>query len=329
MLYHDNNDSDLKKKIAASLGLDTYWAQNEEEAANIYNKKSPDWIIFGNDFKQIGGISASTRSALIYHGSGTGAKASSLSSGLSEYDVRFVSGPGRMKIFSERFPKVKLYEVGFAKLDSLRHADTADSLCLNLNDLGLDPDKKTILYAPTFYPSSIENMSEGFPEEFKEYNILIKAHDFTLHKKKYTGQLKQLMKWSEASNVYLAKDHEFSLVPFMATADIMVSDTSSAIFEFTSLNKPVVICNFPHLRWSYRGVFKYRLNKRMDPSTLHYREVAESVDSYLKLKSAVEAHIDNPALLEGIRMKYAEEIMGNMDGNAAKRICNILNTSFS
>lgn len=326
MLYHDNDDA-LKAKAVQPLGIEVHWAKDEKQAAELYSQLKPNWIIFGNDFKQLSNITSATRTALIYHGSGTGAKASSLSSGLAEYDVRFVAGPGRMKIFSEHFPNVQLHEVGFAKLDALRNTDTLKSVQLNLAELGLDPNKKTILYAPTFYPSSIENMPPSFPRDFSAYNILIKAHDFTLHKKKYAHQLKALKHWSQESNVYFAGEDEFSLVPFMASADIMISDTSSAIFEFTSLNKPVVICDFPHLRWGYRGLFKYRLKKRLDSSTTHYQEVAEKVGSYKLLKETVEKHINQPELREDLRMKYASEIMGNMDGYASQRIYEILNRS--
>lgn len=323
MLYRDN-DNQLKDQVTRPLGIETYWAEGEEQAADIYRKQAPNWIIFGNDFKYLKSIPPSTRTALVYHGSGTGAKASSLAPGLAEFDVRFVSGSGRMKIFSEHFPKVQLHEVGFAKLDPLRHPENIKNICLDLTKLGLDSDKKTILYAPTFYPSSIENMPANFPLDFSEYNILIKAHDFTLHKKKYSHQLKALENWSCASNVYLAAEDEFSLVPFMATADIMISDTSSAIFEFTSLDKPVVICDFPHLRWSYRGIFKYRLKKRLDNSTKHYQQVAEKASTYSELKAMVAKHINEPKLLKNVRMRYAKEIMGNMDGNASKRIYEIL-----
>lgn len=323
MLYRGVDDR-LKEKAASDLNIAIHWAENAEQAAKQYKELRPDWVIFGNDYHYLSLLSPETKTALLFHGSGTGVKSASLSPGLADFDVRFVSGPGRMKIFAERYPNVKLHEVGFAKLDPLRKQAQLEKIQLDLSSLGLNAAKPTLLYAPTFYPSSIENMPLSFPEDFSAYNILIKAHDFTLHKRKYRHQLKKLSHWSKRDNVYLAHEDEYSLVPFMASADLMMTDTSSAIFEFSSLNKPVVICDFPHLRWTYRGPFKYRLSKRLDESTRHYQSVAARAGKYSQLKALVDEHIQHPELLETTRLKYAREIMGKMDGNASQRICDIL-----
>ncbi|MFV1872344.1 MAG: CDP-glycerol glycerophosphotransferase family protein [Oleiphilus sp.] len=327
MLYKSTDDN-LKLMACDDLNLISHWTNSDEEAATLYREAKADWVIFGNDYHFLDQLAENTQSALLFHGSGTGVKNASLSPGLGNFDVRFVSGPGRMKIFAERFPSVKLFEVGFAKLDPLRHQDSLEKLKFNLSELGLDPKKKTMLYAPTFYPSSIENMSKTFPKDFADYNILIKAHDFTLNKSKYKHQLKKLNTWSHEENVYFADAKQYSLIPFMATADIMVTDTSSAIFEFASLNKPVIICNFPRLRWTYRGPLKYRLRNRLDASTLHYQDVAAKANRYKNLKNVVDQHAKEPSLLEANRMSYSQEIMGNMDGQASNRIVDILfNTS--
>lgn len=323
VLYQGSDDA-LKLNVAHDLGLTTHQVDSEQAAAHYYSKIDASWVVFGNDFHFLDQLPKQTRSALLFHGSGTGIKNASLSPGLANFDVRFVSGPGRMKIFAERYPNVALHEVGFAKLDPLRHSDSLNALKFDLSRLGLDPKKKTLLYAPTFYPSSIENMHKHFPEAFKCYNILIKAHDFTLNKAKYTHQLKKLMSWATYDNVYFADADQYSLIPFMATADLMVTDTSSAIFEFASLDKPVVICDFPRLRWTYRGPLKYRLRKRLDNSTLHYQDVAAKASSYKALKPLVDFHIQTPDALSSTRMKYAKEIMGNMDGKASQRIVDVL-----
>ena len=62
----------------------------------------------------------------------------------------------------------------------------------------------------------------------------------------------------------LAKADDYSLLPFLKSADLMISDASSAIIEFAALNKPVLWCTFLQLRWNYRGIFSYRFKARMD-----------------------------------------------------------------
>lgn len=46
-------------------------------------------------------------------------------------------------------------DTGYAKLDPLINNE---SLGFSCEQLGLDSKKPTVLYAPTFYPSSIEKM---------------------------------------------------------------------------------------------------------------------------------------------------------------------------
>lgn len=325
VVIYDGTNLEAKKVAVQSLGLPFHIATDRKAAADIYAKNQPEWVFFGNSFGELDVLHPDTRTALLFHGSGTGVKSASLISGLGSFDVRFVSGPGRMKIFSERFPNTKMVEVGFAKLDPIFDPDRFSVPAkIDLHAVGLDPAKPTILYAPTFYPSSIENMAKKFPSDFEQFNILIKCHDFTLNKKKYSHQLKKVCRWAKADNVYFATPDEYSLVPFMNSADVMITDSSSAIFEFAALNKPVIICGFIHIRWTYRGPFRYKLNKRIDASTTHYLSVAEKVNSYRQLLPTTKKHLNNPRLLEHERIAYADEIMGNRDGRASIRVADYI-----
>lgn len=317
-------DEEAKQASVEQLGLPFTWVTGSDEAMDRYRAESPDWVIFGNDFTGLKGLPTGTRTALLFHGSGTGVKRASLSPALGEFDVRFVSGPGRMPLFQQHYPGVEMVEVGFAKLDPLRTPEGRERLRLDLGALGLDPAKPTLLYAPTFYPSSIENMSPSFPAEFADLNILIKGHDFTLNRDRYRHQREILEGFAGADNVYLAPAQEYSLLPFLATADLMATDTSSSIFECASLDIPVVICDFVRLRWTYRGPLRYRLRRRLDPSTRHYLAVAESVRRYRDLAPTVRKHLADPGLLRGVRQRYSEEIMGTLDGKASQRIADFL-----
>jgi hypothetical protein len=317
-------DASVKLVAARELGLECEEVRDAAHALERYVGTAPDWVVFGNDFRGLRTLPAGTCSALLFHGSGTGVKRASLSPGLAEFDIRFVSGGGRMQIFRQHFPDVELVEVGFAKLDDLRSEEGIARVRLDLAALGLDPSKPTVLYAPTFFPSSIENMSPDFPRDCADFNVLIKAHDFTLHKPRYREQLAKLVALGDAPNVYLARREEYSLVPFMATADIMATDTSSSVFEFASLDKPVLTCDFVRLRWTYRGPFRYRLRRRLDPSTRHYQRVAASVKRYADLVPTIRRHLEHPELLGSVRRQYREEIMGPVDGMASQRIVNYL-----
>ncbi|MFT5154293.1 MAG: hypothetical protein ACI841_004300, partial [Planctomycetota bacterium] len=135
-LMYEGGDMPIKETVAAELGIEFDVVADGAEALAHHIQSAPDWVVFGNDFKGLKQLPKGTRSALLFHGSGTGVKRASLSPGLAEFDTRFVSGYGLMKIFREHFPQVDLVEVGFAKLDELRSDEGLARIRLDLEALG-------------------------------------------------------------------------------------------------------------------------------------------------------------------------------------------------
>jgi hypothetical protein len=299
--------------------LDHVWVDSQSEANNYYQAKKADWVFFSNTFPFLADVHKVSKSAQVGHG--VGAKASYYTQSDTATTVRFVEGEYKTNRLKSMYPNNQFIDVGFSKLDPIFNGDACGS---DLNNLSLDPDKKTIIYAPTFYPSSLERFPKNFPEDFQEFNIIIKPHYFSQSKEKYSGQQKLLEGWSKYDNVYLARVDDYSLVPFMVVADLLISDTSSAIIEFSALDKPVIWCNFLKLRWTYRGIFSYRFKKRMDQDYQEYSKVAVRADSYKMLKCNVTEQTLNPKALSNQRLTYAEKMVGALDGKASQRIVNYL-----
>ncbi len=258
----------------------------------------------------------------VTHGIGT--KVGYYTEEQQKHDIRFIEGPERVNKIQTLFPnsKCSLYNVGFAKLDTAVNFSTEEKNELKLK-CNLDLDKPTILYAPTFYPSSIDKMPSDFPKDFQQYNIIIKPHFFSFLKKKYSHHLRKFKKWDKYTNVYFANVEEFDLCPFMAISDMMISDESSAIFEFAALNKPVIINRNIKFRLSYR-LFKSKINKRMDSLMSPYREIGQSIFNYNDLLVYVKKEMNNPDNKIEIRKKISAEIVGTVDGNVSNRIVDIL-----
>lgn len=261
-------------------------------------------------------------SALVVHGIGT--KAGYFTENMNVYDIRFVEGNFRLNKIKELFPDAKpqLHNVGFSKLDDAVNLTPEDKAAL-MAKYGLDPEKKTILYAPTFYPSSIEKMPVDFPKDFADYNIIIKPHFFSFLLNRYKHQRKIFEKWDIYPQVYFALVEDYNLVPFMAIADVMISDESSAIFEFAALNKPVICNRNVHYRLTYR-IFKSKIRKRMDATMDEFRMIASSAYSYKELVDLVKQEVQQPQKNEANRLKLREEIVGKVDGKVSVRIADIL-----
>jgi hypothetical protein len=295
------------------------WVDSWNQAKELYKKERPDWIVFGNLVNDIGQINNYSKSALMEHG--IGPKACYYDVSKNQTTVRFVEGSHRLKRLQSLFPEGNFIDSGYAKLDP---AFNQTKLDYTLEHLGLDPQKKTILYAPTFFPSSIESFPENFPSDLREYNIIVKPHYFSLTKSRYSKQKKRLESWGKHGNVYLASVEQYNLLPFMQLADLMLSDASSAIFEFAALDKPIIWCSFYALRWSYRGPFKFRLRQRLDQDIAFFSEVTHQAKHYQQVKPAIQRELAQPNRIQHQRRNTTAMLAGLTDGNCSARICDYL-----
>lgn len=282
--------------------------------------KSIDIIFFANIFDEIDKIEA--LKVFLCHGTGT--KQCGFQDALPAYDAVFVEGQYRFQKFSKLYPefKQKLHMVGYSKLDSIVNITQSDKDTL-FKKYNLDKNKKTILYAPTFFPSSIEKMSDNFPKDFQNCNIIVKPHYISLERNRYKNQRKKFQKWAQYDNCQIMGLQEYNLVPFLTIADLMISDESAAIFEFASLNKPVIINKFLKLRWSYYLNPK-KLLSRMDTDINEYRDIGENPKSYKEMVSAVHKELNNPKEYEQARLLKATDICGKIDGKVSIRMMEIL-----
>ena len=304
---------------STQIDYNVIWVKDEHQARQLYLAKRPDWLLIGNYFQDLGQIHEYTKTALLSHG--IGPKACYYTVSDAKPSVRFVEGPYRTQRLKKMYPEQVFVDTGYAKLDPVIRGDMDE---VKPSYYGLDDSKKTILYAPTFYPSSIECFSKGFAKEFSEYNIILKPHYFSLVSEKYKKQRQLLESWATSDNVYLARENEVNILPFMVVSDVLISDASSALFEFTALDKPVVWCDFYKLRWGYRGLFKFRFRERMDEDLYKYADIAVHAKSYKELKSVVDSQMINPAEYQQSRKGYTLALAGVVDGKASGRIAHYM-----
>ena len=319
VLYASPNIEPILDNICADLELPYTLVNSTEDALRHYQKKVPDWIVFGNGFSRLGELPAATKTAMVNHGAGI--KVAGYRDHYNLMDVRFVEGTHHFAALREDYPERNFVLAGFSKLDPLIQDTQAP---LALADLGLDPDKPVILYAPTFYPSSIELMPKHLPRELKEFNLVIKPHYFTYSKKHYRAQRRVLERWNREPNVYLAPVSDYSLLPYLASASVLVSEASTTLFEAAVADIPIVWCDFVKLRWNYRGPFRYRYLRRLDPRILKYYDIAEHVAKPRDVVAAIRRQYGTPQTFAAKRNEYSEKLLGPCDGQAAQRICNYL-----
>ena len=145
-------------------------------------------------------------------------------------------------------PAIRL--VGYPKADclvdgSLRREDT-------LNALGLDLSRPTILYAPTWSPaSSLNAMGEQVLRDLLALgvNVIVKLHDRSRDvRERYSGGVDWVARLTPLlvpGRAVIAPGHDIS--PYLVAADVMITDHSSAGFEYLLLDRPIVRIHRPEL----------------------------------------------------------------------------------
>ncbi len=303
-----------------SLGVkDMLFYESDSSKEKIILEYLPDWIIFGNFTQRSEKIPMQVKFALIQHGVGPKSCYYTVSDG--DFDVRFVEGTERLNKLKQMYPQDKFLDVGFVKLDPIVNLSLAVP---SLKALGLDESKKTILYAPSFFPCSIECLPLNFPEALSEFNIILKPHFFSLSRDKFKKQKQRLEHWAKQENAYLVPIESTNILPYYCLADLMFSDASSTVFEFIALDKPIVWYQDYKLSWSYKGLFSYRLKKRMDFDLKDYFSIGAVADNFSELCNTIKAEIENPLGYQNSRKKYVEGLIGKVDGKVKQRIVNYL-----
>lgn len=233
------------------------------------------------------------------------------------FDLYLTQGP----YFTRKFNRLKrkhrnfeVIETGWPKLDVYgKDANKYEAEKQQL--LEKSSASKMLLYAPTFSPSltsapfllkEIERLAEN-----KDYLVVIKFHD--LMAPETIAQYKELA--LQKDNVLFKE--EPNIVKFLLMADLMISDTSSVVYEFLLLDKPVITyrSNSEHILWDdqkeYSGLAeRVAVNLEKDQFRQDRRTVIEEYHPYNdgrsanRMVEAVEKYIEEHGVPERRKLPF-------------------------
>jgi len=208
------------------------------------------------------------------------------------FDLYCTSGPlitEKFRRLAEKYGYFKVMETGWPKVDLILRVFDRTQLCRRMN---LDPQCKIILYAPTFSPkfkSSEEVLKVLYNLPRSDEQWIIKFHDLmAVEERRHFEKLPQ-----DKFRIYAGYDN----IALMQMADLLISDTSSIVYEFMLLDKPIVTVGA-----------KVRQNKALN---------IESVDN---LRIAIDHSLQNPQEYSENRHRTLAQIHPYSDTANSRRV---------
>jgi CDP-Glycerol:Poly(glycerophosphate) glycerophosphotransferase len=187
-----------------------------------------------------------------------------------------------------------------------------------LKQTGLNPARRTVLFAPSYKPSCIKYVQEKITDLLEKYNLLIKLHPYSWAGKYAPhAQHRFYEKLADKYNdVCLIDKDDFDIYPYLFLADTIISDTSSVVNEFLALGRHGVIYVLPEkniLHSDGMPVLSVEPDEWLKGAFTH----AHSPDEILP---AVDLALNPTAEMKEKLKEYRYYFFTGLDGNSGKRV---------
>jgi len=202
--------------------------------------------------------------------------------------------------------------VGYPKLDRLATGGCDGKAALAA--LRFPAAAPTALYAPTYSPAaSLHHAGESIVRSLARagFNVIVKLHDRSFDPDpRYTGGIDWRARFAAiARTAPIRMVDTADSCPWLAAADLMVTDHSSIGFEFLVLDRPLIVYDVPQLTEA----------ARINPEKVTLlRSAATVVKTAEDVAAAAALALRDAARLSSARRRVAEEVFHD-PGRATER----------
>lgn len=241
---------------------------------------------------------------------------------MKDFDILFLQGPLEERMFEEFAdlePEVTrrqaVYRVGYPKSDVFFHPTrTREEI---LRGMGLNPRRKTLLYAPSFdkgtslpqYGENIFRLLSGL-----DCNVIVKLHPVS-YDRRVTSVHSGGIYWPAVVEGYVEKGHfahagNGDVADCLMAADAMVTDVSAVALEFMLLDKPVVYIECPefYAMFSRNGTYTaWDQNPERDLRVNVGRTAGLRVNTLDELRRAIQQALAHPDEMREARQEVVRQ----------------------
>ncbi|MDT0650156.1 CDP-glycerol glycerophosphotransferase family protein [Autumnicola edwardsiae] len=240
------------------------------------------------------------------------------------FDLYLTQGPyftSRFKELQKKYTDFDVIETGWSKLDTYgqnlrKYAGDKKAFLQKYQT------NKLILYAPTFSPSltSAPYLAEEITKlaENEHFLVVIKFHDLMAQ------EVIDIYKALAAKRKNIIIEKAPNILRLLLMADLMISDTSSVVYEFLLLNKPVITfrSNSENILWENSEAYSHLTEKVVknlaeDPFRQKREKIIENYHPYsdgkssLRMVNAIEEYIKENGVPEKRKLSFLRRLKIN------------------
>lgn len=230
--------------------------------------------------------------------------------------VRFIEGDYREKKLKEYgfYDSTKIFKVGMPKLDRLLD-DSFDKHKI-LQKFQLNNTKKTILFAPSYKPTSIFDLTPKL-SELKGYNIIIKLHPYSWSGKYVSHRQHRFVEnlAKNNNNITLIPKKDIDILPFLFVSDTLISEASSVMNEFLALGRCGIIFQKLGFHSDGKSVLEEDTSNWLKDSFIH-------INNPNQLEDAIKTALNPSEKRKKAIFSDRDKIYSFVDGKSAERVKN-------